>query len=259
MEKKEYYKHILPHFQQPGQAYFVTWILKDAIPPHALKRYADKLAILKSQIDAGGAVSNRRNNRGYNLHHPDEPPESNFGTPGAGAADSIRRNSTVENRATQSLLNEYHLVRKKYIKAYDDLLAVTKTGTVDLLQPEILEVVTGALMFWEGKRMETQAFCIMPNHVHWVFNLKVTDENGKLVYLQDIMHSVKRYSANQINKLTGRSGDLWQKESFDTTIRDEKHEYYAIRYTLNNPVAAEFVSDWKEWPGNWCGAGCGGL
>jgi hypothetical protein len=51
MNKKEYYKHILPHFQQSGQAYFVTWILKDAIPPHALTRYTEKLALLKAEID----------------------------------------------------------------------------------------------------------------------------------------------------------------------------------------------------------------
>ena len=40
MQKKEYYKHMLPHFQQPGQAYFVTWSLKDAIPAKAFKRYS---------------------------------------------------------------------------------------------------------------------------------------------------------------------------------------------------------------------------
>ena len=97
----------------------------------------------------------------------------------------------------------------------------------------------------------------MHNHVHWVFKLKEKDENGKQVYLQDIMHSVKRQSSNQINKLTGLTGALWQKESFDTTIRDEEHEYNAVRYTLNNPVAAKFVTDWKDWPGSWCREGCG--
>lgn len=63
MEKKEYYKHLPPHFQQPGQAYFITWILKDAIPPHALKRYTEKLEILRAGIerfDRGAEVCNRR-------------------------------------------------------------------------------------------------------------------------------------------------------------------------------------------------------
>jgi hypothetical protein len=30
-EKKEYPRNNLPHFQQPGQAYFLTWNLKDVI------------------------------------------------------------------------------------------------------------------------------------------------------------------------------------------------------------------------------------
>lgn len=219
MEKKEFYKHRLPHFQQPGQAYFITWILNDAIPPHALNRYTEKLERLKTA------------------------------TPG----------SNTQSPELKKLINEYNTFRKKYIHAYDELLAVTKNGTVDLSKPEIIAIIIEAIRFWEGKRLETQAFCIMPNHVHWVFKVNETDENGKPVYLQVIMHSVKRQTANSINKLTGKSGALWQKESFDTTIRDFKHEYNAIRYTLNNPVVAGFVNDWKEWPGNWCSDGCGGL
>jgi len=37
MEKKEFYRKHLPHFQQAGQVYFVTWCLKDAIPPKQLE------------------------------------------------------------------------------------------------------------------------------------------------------------------------------------------------------------------------------
>lgn len=108
MKKKEYYKHILPHFQHPGQAYFVTWILKDAIPPKALKRYTGKLELLKLQIDflkgaelgAANSDSPILKNADRNPRHPANHPEQ------------------------QKLRLEYNLLRKKYIKAYDDLLAV---------------------------------------------------------------------------------------------------------------------------------------
>jgi len=230
MEKKEYYKHILPHFQQPGQAYFVTWILKYAIPPHALKRYTTKLQLLKAEITRyakGDEVSNLRFNRGCNPRHPMSP-------------------------ELEVLLKEYNLLRKKYIKAYDDLLAVQECGLVNLTKPELLQVISEALLFWEGKKIDNIAFCVMSNHVHWIFRLKENDENGKPVYLQDVMHSVKRHTANQINKLTGGEGPLWQKESFDTTIHDLEHEYNAVRYTLNNPISAKLAQNWKAWPGSWC-------
>jgi REP element-mobilizing transposase RayT len=143
-------------------------------------------------------------------------------------------------------------LRKKYIAAYDELLAVQEKGTIDLSNLEISEMIAKAFMFWENRKLKNTAFCIMPNHVHWIFRLKEKDENSKPVYLQDIMHSVKRQTANVINKLTGKSGALWQKESFDTTIRDMEHEYNAVKYTLNNPVKAGFVKDWQVWQGSWC-------
>jgi putative transposase len=54
--KKEFYRHLLPHFQQPGQAYFVTWSLKDAVPKKALKRYSNELVKLRLQIKSYGAA-----------------------------------------------------------------------------------------------------------------------------------------------------------------------------------------------------------
>ncbi len=230
MQKKEFYKHNLPHFQQPGQAYFVTWSLKGAVPNKALKRYTDKLEILKSQMNAAVSEPPTRKDADRNQHHPE------FKT------------SFTE---TEKLRKEFYTLRKKYIKAYDDLQDAERNPKIDLLKPENLSVMIHTLMFWEGKTIQNQAFCIMPNHVHWVFEVFEKDENGNPVYLQDILYSVKRFSASHINKLENRQGPLWQKESFDTTIRDEKHLYYAIEYTLNNPVNARFVSDWRHWPGSW--------
>jgi putative transposase len=250
VNKKEHYKHTLPHFQQPGQAYFVTWCLKDSIPKKALKRYATELEILQSQIrvfGAGAAISNRR-----------------FG---CGELHSPVLISAIENRATrndseiENLKKKYYTLRKKYIKAYDDLLDAELLPAVNLSKPENTKIILEALHFWEGKKLVNHAYSIMPNHVHWVFELLEKDENGKPVYLQDILQSVKRHTANQINKVEGRTGTLWQKESFDTTIRDDKHLYYATHYTLNNPVSAGLVKDWKDWPGSFgCSSsshGCG--
>jgi len=78
---------------------------------------------------------------------------------------------------------------------------------------------------------------------------QVRDENADPAYSQDMLQSVKRLSANQINKLENRSGTLWHNESFNTTIRDELHLYNAINYTLENPVRTGLVENWWEWKG----------
>jgi len=228
MEKNEFYNHALPHFQQPGQAYFVTWCLKDAVPKKALERYTAELEQLGMMICKGCV---------------------DFQSPFL--------NSEIENRATQmeKLRLQYYSLRKKYIKAYDDLLDAERNPAVDLSNPANTKIIVEALHFWEGKKLLNHAFSIMPNHIHWVLELFEKDEKGFPVYLQDVLQSVKRHTANRINKAEGRTGTFWQKESFDTTIRNHKHLYYAIKYTLNNPVSAGLVNDWKDWPGSWyeCG------
>lgn len=223
LEKKESYKHALPHFQQPGQAYFVTWSLKDAVPKKALERYRNQLELL------GAAILNRREETRLETASPD--------------LDNLRQ--------------QYYSLRRKYIKAYDDLLDAERNPAVNLSKPGNTKIIAEAIQFWEGKKLLNHACSIMTNHVHWVFELLGKDAEGKPIYLQDILQSVKRHTANRINKAEGRVGSLWQKESFDTTIRDEKHLYYAIEYTLNNPVSAGLVKDRKDWPGSW--SGCGDL
>lgn len=222
MNKKEEYRNILPHFQQPGQAYFVTWSLYDAIPKKALLRYTQNLHILKSNIE-------------------------------------FHKKIKSEKSIIEEIQHNYYLVRKKYIKAYDDLLDTNKNPSINLSNLENTKIIKSALLFWEGKKLNNFAFSIMPNHVHWVFQLLETDDKNNLVYLQDILHSVKRHTSNKINKIEERTGTLWQKESFDTTVRNEKHLYYAVEYTLNNPVKAGLVTNREKWPGNWSEAGCGGL
>lgn len=215
MQKKEFYRNQLPHFQQPGQAYFVTWSLKDAVPPKALKSYSHQIENLLSEI-------------------------------------GIAKKNSDDDKVIAQLKLDYQLARKKYIKAFDDLLHLQDKSIVNLSKEDILAIVIEALTYWEGKRLENYAYCVMSNHVHWVFRLYEKDESRQTVYLQDIMKSVKQTSANKINKIEIRTGSLWQKESFDTTIRDEKHLYNAINYTLNNPVAAGLVKNWWEWKGAWC-------
>jgi REP element-mobilizing transposase RayT len=233
LEKKESYKHALPHFQQPGQAYFVTWSLKDAVPKKALTRYTKQLEILGDAIFIG-----------------------------CGELYSPGLKSAIENRATrdappdlEKLRQQYYSLRKKYIKAYDDLLDAERNPTVNLSKPDNTKIIAEAIYYWEGKKLSNHAYSIMTNHIHWVFELLEKDAEGRPIYLQDILQSVKRHTANRINKAEGRVGSLWQKESFDTTIRDEKHLYYAIEYTLNNPVSAGLVKDRKDWPGSWSGCG----
>ena len=219
MPHNEHYHHILPHYQQPGQAYFMTWCLKNSVPPKALSRYTKKLEELKTEIE--------------NAH------------------------KQKNNQQLMMLLEQdYRSVRRQYMKAFDDLLHLQTEPVINLSKPEYTDIIAEALRFFENDKVINYTYCIMPNHVHWVFLTHEKDKKGLPVYVEDIMRSVKRHTANKINDLENRKGPLWQKESFDVTIRDDKHLYRAIEYTLNNPVVAGLVQIREDWAGSF---GCGGL
>jgi len=212
MEKKEFYRHALPHFQQPGQAYFITWSLKDALPTKAMDCYEIKLNNLHSTIQ-------------------------------------ILLHNRADNALLENTKKEYYLTRNKFMKAFDDLLHLQDKSIVNLSNKANRDILTQSLAFWEGKKIENYAYCVMSNHVHWVLRLYDIDESGNAVYLQDILQSVKRFSATEINKVEGLKGSLWQKESYDTTIRNDEHLYSAIDYTIKNPVKAGLVDNWYDWEG----------
>lgn len=212
MNKKEFHRANLPHYQQPGQAYFITWNLQNAIPAKALKEYGEKLNQIKVSVDF---------------------------------AEKTKQSSDQIN----ALKDEYRFLRKMLLKALDDILDAGNHIAVNLSKTENTSIVVNSLCFWEGKKLKNYAICVMPNHVHWVLELYSGDENGEAVWLDDILKSVKQFSSSQINKSENRLGKLWQKESWDTTIRDNRHLYEAIEYTRNNPVKAGLVKDWRDWPG----------
>ena len=75
-------------------------------------------------------------------------------------------------------------------------------------------------------------FVIMPNHVHFLCAF-----SGQSEMLKQCAEW-KRFSARQINKHLGRTGEFWQVDQFDHLVRNlEQFEYYR-RYVSENPKKA---------------------
>lgn len=76
-------------------------------------------------------------------------------------------------------------------------------------------------------------YVVMPNHVHALLTPLTGHE------LEDILHSIKSYTANEINRSLGRTGTFWQKESYDHVVRDfDQLEAYQ-QYIAANPTKAK--------------------
>jgi REP element-mobilizing transposase RayT len=111
-------------------------------------------------------------------------------------------------------------------------------GACVLRNPAVADVVAAALQRFDRLRYRLFAWCIMPNHVHVVF------EPTHGTTLAGILHSWKSYTASTINRLLSRRGALWQREYYDHLIRDSRQLKRAIAYTLDNPRR----SGLKNWP-----------
>jgi REP element-mobilizing transposase RayT len=114
-------------------------------------------------------------------------------------------------------------------------------GSAWMKEARIAALVQEAMLYFDSVRYHLQAWVVMPNHVHALLTPSRAWELGQ------ILHSWKSYTATGCNRLLGRSGRFWQKESFDRYVRDEKHYHRAVSYIENNPVQAVLVKRPEDW------------
>jgi REP element-mobilizing transposase RayT len=114
-------------------------------------------------------------------------------------------------------------------------------GECWLGQPALATLAQNALRHFDTQRYELLAWVVMPNHVHVVVKIGQTP-------LARVLQSWIRFIAREANKLLRREGAFWEREYWDTYMRDEEQLARARRYTEQNPVKAGLVRDAKAWP-----------
>jgi REP element-mobilizing transposase RayT len=115
-------------------------------------------------------------------------------------------------------------------------------GVCHLRQPELADLVAGAISFFDGERYELRAWVVMPNHAHVV----VWPMPGHS--LSDILHSWKSFTSHKINeRLPQKIVPFWQGESYEHLIRDDEDLHRCCHYTLMNPVNARLCARSEDW------------
>ena len=203
----------LPHWYRPGAVHFVTYRLAGTIP--------------RPVLDA------LREERSRRLREkPDE--------------EAQRR--SWRRRAHARFFADYD----RYLDTHRD---------IDwLAAPRIAALVRQNLYHHDGGLYYLLTYCIMPNHVHALLqptadltppeNAAEHDEEDTIPGgpLTAIMRSLKSYTGREANKLLGRSGQFWQRESYDHWVRDGGELQRLIEYVVWNPVKAGLARE----PAAWC-------
>jgi len=95
--------------------------------------------------------------------------------------------------------------------------------------------------------VETPAWVLMPDHLHWLLVLGEED-------LGTLVRTLKSRSAIAVNRALGRVGPVWQKGYYDHALRGEEDLRSVARYVVANPVRAglvERVGDYPLWDAIW--------
>jgi REP element-mobilizing transposase RayT len=137
--------------------------------------------------------------------------------------------------------------RRVLHRKFDDQLDRAHFGPKHLADPSVAQIVVGSLLHFAGSRYELPAFVVMPNHVHLLLQPLYREEDRQPWGLDEVMHSVKGFSANAANRVLKRSGVFWQREYYDHLVRDERELDFYWEYVVNNPVTAGLVTEPHEW------------
>ena len=126
------------------------------------------------------------------------------------------RREIAEWRASHTEPHDAHTRRESYERFPARLQKWLDAGhgSCPLRDAENREIVESAIMHFHGQRYEVLESVVAANHVH----VLVTPLGGW--ELSKILHSWKSFTANRINARLGRTGALWQKESFDHIVRN---------------------------------------
>ncbi len=113
-------------------------------------------------------------------------------------------------------------------------------GECHLRTPAVARLAQDALRHFDGERYQLHAWVLMPNHVHVLFNQLETP-------LDEIVGSWKSFTAKAANQLLGRAGHFWDREYYDTFMRDGEQFAQTVRYIENNPTKARLVRAPADW------------
>ena len=116
--------------------------------------------------------------------------------------------------------------------------------------PQERDIIMRTILFWHEKRWYVHALTVMPDHVH-ILAQPMEKSPGVWYPLRGLMHSVKRTTAWEINRLRGRTGTLWQSERKDRALRNEFEFYQKATYVLENAQRRGLVEHGWEYEWFW--------
>ncbi len=164
----------------------------------------------------------------------------------------------IKKEFPRNFKEKVNIEKKRFFGKFEHQLDSHPYGNCYLKRPDVAAIVSEKLQEYDGVHYELCAYCIMPNHVHVLFDFTPQVLHKDLTYMDEVpetylplckvMQLIKGGSSFSINRLLGRKGTLWQRDYFDYYVRNHKEFNNILIYILENPVKAGFVKEREHWP-----------
>ena len=170
----------------------------------------------------------------------------------SGSLPDTRSRDTIQSIADP----EYHRRNLPHFERPWAKYAITfATRNHRQLSEKARDIVLESIVRWKDQRYELYAACVMPDHVHLLVEpmIERTADSGNTVFfsLSKILHSIKSFTATQINKLEKKKEPVWETESFDRLIRSESDLREKFLYITRNPWEAGVAAQGQQYQWVW--------
>ena len=127
--------------------------------------------------------------------------------------------------------------------AYYHIIICTHRRHKVLANDKIASIIFEAFDWLETQsRMKWICIMVMPDHVHTIIELGVDQTLAK------VMHSLKRFTAREINKHLSQDGQFWQSGYRDWGVRNTAALNSMIHYCYANPMRKGLVEAARDYP-----------
>ena len=144
---------------------------------------------------------------------------------------------------------EYRRHLPHYQGDYKALFVTYSTHQRWVLPPAARTIAMDSCTWGNGSHYNLHGAVVMPDHVHLIFTPLY--DGDSFYSIAEIMQGIKGASAHKINRLLNRSGQVWQRESFDRVLRREESVHAKVEYMVQNPVRAGLVKTAAEYVWLW--------
>lgn len=92
------------------------------------------------------------------------------------------------------------------------------------------------------------AYCLMPNHFHWLVYAKEEPDSFDAHPLVNRIATLLSSYTQGVNRQTGRSGSLFRQKTKAVELDTQNYARTCFYYIHQNPVRAGLAYDFSKWP-----------